>query len=191
MSQVTLRINNKSGQPVCVMWTGMTSATGVTTLSGLTKTGANILPSDAGPTPPPGYSLSAFSPVTASNPNLVQIPNFTMGGGRMWFTYGNNCWKVASTGYTPSLADFNDPNFTLRYDKIEAYITGSTDDNLDITAVDGFSIPFSVKAYASASPSTTTQTLRGSAGNSVIAALGAIAADAKAPAPSARQVRHR
>ena len=184
-AEVTLRINNKSGQPVCVMWTGMTSSTGVTTLSGLTSSGANILPSDAGPAPPPGYSLSAFTPVTASNPNYVQIPNFTMGGGRMWFTYGNKCWTVQSAGYTPSLADFNDPNFTLRYDKIEAFITGSKDDNLDITAVDGFSIPFSVKAYASASPSTTTQTLRGSAGNSVIAALSAIAANASAPAPTA------
>ena len=184
-AQVTLQINNKSGQPVCVMWTGMTSATGVTTLSGLTSQGTNILPSDAGSNPPPGYLLSAFQPVTPGNPNLVQIPNFTMGGGRMWFTYGNKCWTVQGTGYTPSLANFNDPNFTLRYDKIEAYITGSTDDNLDITAVDGFSIPFSVKAYASASPSTTTQTLRGSAGTSVIAALGAIAANAKAPAPTA------
>ena len=184
-AQVTLRINNKSGLPVCVMWTGMTSATGVTTLTGLTSTGANILPSDAGPTPPPGYSLSAFTPVTAGNPNYVQISSFTMGGGRMWFTYGNNCWTVESTGYTPSLANFNDANFTLRYDKIEAFITGSADDNLDITAVDGFSIPFSVKAYASASPSTTTQTLRGSAGNSVIAALGAIAADANASAAAA------
>jgi hypothetical protein len=177
-AQVTLQINNKSGQPVCVMWTG------VTALSGLTSKGTNILPSDAGSNPPPGYALTAFQPVTPGNPNLVQIPNFTMGGGRMWFTYGNKCWSVQSTGYTPSLADFNDPNFTLRYDKIEAYIMGSTDDNLDITAVDGFSIPFSVKAYASGSPSTTTQTLRGSAGNSVITALGAIAANAKASAPA-------
>jgi hypothetical protein len=178
-AEVTLRINNKSGQPVCVMWTGVTS------LSGLTSAGGNIQPSDTGANPPTGYSLSAFTPVAAGNPNLVQIPNFTMGGGRMWFTYGANCWTIQSTGYTPSLANFNDANFTLRYDKIEAFITGSTDDNLDITAVDGFSIPFSVKAYASASPSTTTQTLRGTAGNSVIAALRAIAADAKAPAPAA------
>jgi hypothetical protein len=178
-AQVTLKINNQSGQPVCVMWTG------VTTLSGLTAGGTSILPSDTGANPPTGYMLSAFTPVTAGNPNYVKIPNFTMGGGRMWFTYGNNCWSVQGTGYTPSLADFNDPNFTLRYDKIEAFITGSTDDNLDITAVDGFSIPFSVKAFASASPSTTTQTLRGSAGNSVIAALGAIAANAGAPAPTA------
>ena len=177
-AEVTLKIDNKSGGPVCVMWTG------VTTVSGLTSLGTNILPSDTGANPPKGYSLAAFTPVTAGNPNVVKIPNFTMGGGRMWFTYGANCWAIQSTGYTPSLADFNDPNFPLRYDKIEAFITGSKDDNLDITAVDGFSIPFSVKAYASASPATTTQTLRGSAGNNVIAALGAIAANADAAAPA-------
>ncbi|HEY3243527.1 MAG TPA: beta-1,3-glucanase family protein, partial [Phycisphaerae bacterium] len=174
-AQVTLLINNQSGQPVCVMWTGTAGLTG-------TSNGISIAPSDAGG-PAAGYLLSGFAQ-TSPTSNVYQVNGFTMGGGRMWFTYGSSCWSIASTGYTPALANFNDPNFTLRYDKIEAYIMGSTDDNLDITAVDGFSIPFSVKAYASASPSTTTQTLRGSAGNSVIAALGAIAADANAPAPT-------
>ena len=113
----------------------------------------------------PTRRLSAFRVLAGTaEPNLVQIPGFTMGGGRMWFTYGSNCWAIPSTGYTPSLANFNDPNFPLRYDKIEAFIMGSTDDNLDITAVDAFAIPFSVKAYVAASPSTTTQTLSGSHG---------------------------
>lgn len=114
---------------------------------------------------------------------MYQINNFTMGGGRMWFTYGSSCWSIPSTGYTPALANFNDPNFTLRYDKIEAFIMGTTDDNLDITAVDAFSIPFSVKAYVAASPSTTTQTLKGSRGGYVIPALAAVAANAKAATP--------
>ena len=173
-SAVTLKIDNRSGQEIWVMWTGTNGLTG--TSNGIDR----IAPSSFGNNAA-GYPLSSFKQVA---PNVYQIHNFTMGGGRMWFTYGNSCWTVQSTGYSPSLANFNDPNFTLRYDKIEAYITGSTDDNLDITAVDGFSIPFSVKAFASASPSTTTQTLRGSAGNSVIAALGAIAANASAPAPT-------
>ena len=171
-AQVTLRVNNQSGQPVCVMWTGTTSLTG-------SSNGINIASSDSGVNAA-GYPLSGFQ---QSAPNVYQINNFTMGGGRMWFTYGNNCWSIPNTGYTPSLANFVDPNFTLRYDKIEAYIMGSTDDNLDITAVDAFSIPFSVKAYASASPATTTQTLKGTPGNAVIAALGAIAANAKAATP--------
>jgi len=169
---VTLRVNNQSGQPVCVMWTGTAGLTG-------SSNGISIAPSDFG-TNAAGYALSAFRQPA---PNVYQIDGFTMGGGRMWFTYGNSCWSIPSAGYTPSLANFNDGNFALRYDKIEAYIMGSTDDNLDITAVDAFSIPFSVKAYASASPATTTQTLKGTPGNTVIAALGAIAANAKAATP--------
>ena len=168
-AQVTLKINNQSGQPVCVMWTGTTARTG-------TSNGISIAPSDSGVNAA-GYALSGFAQAA---PNVAQINGFTMGGGRMWFTYGNSCWSIPSTGYTPSLANFNDPNFPLRYDKIEAYIMGSTDDNLDITAVDAFAIPFSVKAYVAASPSTTTQTLKGSRGGLVIPALSAIAANAKA-----------
>lgn len=173
VAQVTLRIVNQSGQPVSVMWTGTASLGG-------TSNGISIAPSDFGVNAA-GYPLSGFASPAA---NTYQIDNFTMGGGRMWFTYGASSWTFANTGYTPSLANFVDPNFTLRYDKIEAFITGSTDDNLDITAVDAFSIPFSVKAWNSANPSGTTQVLRGSLAQQVIAALGAVAADPSAPAPS-------
>jgi hypothetical protein len=173
-AQVTLTIRNESGKQVWVSWTGTSSLGGTTN-------GISIAPSDFGVNAA-GYDLSTFAQPT---PNVYQISNFTMGGGRMWFTYGPNAWTFANTGYTPSLANFNDPNFTLRYDKIEAFITGSTDDNLDITAVDAFSIPFTVKAWSSASPSTTTQVLRGSTGKQVADALAAIAASGKAPAPKA------
>ena len=154
------------------MWTGTSGLTG-------SSNGVSIAPSDFGANAA-GYALSGFQQVA---PNVYQIGGFTMGGGRMWFTYGSGSWTIPSSGYTPSLANFNDPNFTKRYDKIEAFIMGSTDDNLDITAVDAFSIPFSVKAYVAANPSGTTQTLKGSPGNRVIAALGAIAANAKAATP--------
>ena len=151
------------------MWTGTNGLTG-------TSNGISIAPSDFGSNAV-GYDLATFQQV---EPNVYQVNNFTMGGGRMWVTYGASSWTIPSSGYTPSLANFNDPNFAKRYDKIEAYIMGSTSDNLDITAVDAFSIPFAVKAYASSSPSSTTQTLKGSPGKSVYDALGAIAANAKA-----------
>ena len=184
-AQVTLQINNQSGQPVCVMWTGMTSATGVTTLTGLTSSGANILPSDAGPSPPLGYPLSAFSPVTAGNPNLVQIPNFTMGGGRMWFTYGNNCWTIHEHRLHAEPRELQRPQFHAALRQDRGVHHGQHRRQPRHHGGRRVRIPFSVKAYASAIPSTTTQTLRGSAGNSVIAALGAIAANASAPAPTA------
>lgn len=172
-SAVTLKIENRSGQEIWVMWTGTNGLTG-------TSNGIGIAPSSYGSNAA-GYPLSSFKQVA---PNVYQIDNFTMGGGRMWFTYGAGSWTFPSAGYSPSLSNFNDPNFTKRYDKIEAYIMGSTDDNLDITAVDAFSIPFAVKAYVAANPSTTTQTLKGSNGDSVIAALAAIAANAGAPTPA-------
>ena len=174
---VTLKIKNFSGQPVWVMWTGTAGgAAGLTGTSGTTS----IAPSDFGVNSA-GYSLSSptFKQVV---PNEYEIKNFTMSGGRMWFTYGASSWAFTSAGYTPPFATFNDVNFPTRYDKIEASITGSVDDNLNMTALDGFSIPFTVKGYASSSPSTTTQTLNGSLGKTLYTALGAIAANTKTAA---------
>jgi hypothetical protein len=175
-AQVTLQIYNASGQPVCVMWTGTAS------LTGTTANGTAIANSDYGTANAAGYPLTDFA---SSQPNLYYIANFTMNGGRMWFTYGSSCWAFSNAGYTPAMANFNDPNFTTRYDKIEASITGSTDDNLDITAVDGFGIPFAVEAWQAANPTATVQRLAGSAGNQVRSALAAVAANAFAPAPIA------
>src|SRR4051794_17276697 len=170
---VTLKIRNLSGQQVWVMWTGTSSLTG-------TSNGISIANSDYGVNAA-GYDLSTF---TSTTPNEYQIDNFSMGGGRMWFTYGANSWTFQNAGYTPPLANFNDPNFALRYDKIEASITGSTDDNLDMTALDGFSIPFTVTAYQAANKATTTQTLAGAFGKTIYDALGAVAANSQAAAPA-------
>jgi hypothetical protein len=158
------------------MWTGTSG------LTGTTADGTAIANSDYGTKNAGGYMLSQFA---SSQPNLYYIPNFTMSGGRMWFTYGDKCWAFSNAGYTPAMANFNDPNFTLRYDKIEASITGSTDDNLDITAVDGFAVPFAVEAWQSTNPAATVQKLAGSTGHQVRNALAAVAANAFAPAPVA------
>lgn len=171
-AQVTLKIRNFSGQQVWVMWTGTSSLTG-------TSNGTSIASSDYGVNAA-GYDLATFNEV---EPQVYQVDNFTMGGGRMWFTYGSQSWTFQSTGYTPSLANFNDPNFPLRFDKIEAYIVGSSDDNLDMTAVDAFSIPFAVEAYNANNKAATTQTLNGSLGRTIYKALAAVAGNSKAAAP--------
>lgn len=170
---VTLKIKNFSGQQVWIMWTGTASLTG-------TSNGVNIANSDYGVNAA-GYDLSTLMQTA---PNEYEIDNFTMNGGRMWFTYGTSSWTFHNTGYTPALATFNDQNFTTRYDKIEAYIVGSTSDNLDMTAVDGFSIPFTVTAYQAANKSATTQTLRGALGKAIYTTLGAVAANKYAAAPN-------
>ena len=170
---VTLKIKNASGQQVWVMWTGTSSLSG-------TSNGISIANSDYNVNAA-GYDLSTFKSTAT---NEYQIDNFTMGGGRMWFTFGASSWTFANTGYNPALATFNDPNFTRRYDKIEASITGSTSDTVDMTALDGFSIPFSITAYQAANKATTTQTLNGSLGKATYTALGAIAANSYAVAPT-------
>lgn len=170
---VTLKIKNFSGQQVWVMWTGTSSLAG-------TSNGISIASSDYNVNAA-GYDLSTFKSTAT---NEYQIDNFSMGGGRMWFTFGANSWTFHNAGYTPALATFNDQNFALRYDKIEASITGSTADTVDMTALDGFSIPFTVTGYQAANKATTTQTLNGALGNTIAKVLGAVAANSNAAAPT-------
>jgi len=190
-AQVTLKIRNLSGQNVWLLWTGQAATNGLTgTATNVLGQTISIAPSDynvnAG-----GYGLlqgsstaaNVLQPV-ATNPNEYQISGFTMNGGRIWFTFGAAPWAFQNTGYNPPFATFSDPNFALRYDKIEASITGSTDDNLNLTALDGFAIPFAVKGYASSSESATAQFLNTELGALVYTALGAVAANSKAGAPN-------
>ena len=54
------------------------------------------------------------------------LTGYGMGGGRMWFTFGTQSLNFSNG--QPSLANFIDPNFTLRYDWIEG-LTGWDPDN--------------------------------------------------------------
>ena len=106
-AQVTLKIHNQSGKEIWVMWTGTNGLTG-------SSNGIDIAPSDFGSNAA-GYPLSGFAQVS---PNVYQIDGFTMGGGRMWFTYGSSSWTFPSAGYSPSLANFNDPQAAPYLEKI-------------------------------------------------------------------------
>ncbi|MFO1302703.1 MAG: hypothetical protein U1F54_03175 [Burkholderiales bacterium] len=170
---VTLKIRNFSGQQVWVQWMGMPS-TGLTGTTG----GMTIQPSDFGSNAS-GYDLSTFTSPTA---NEYEITNYSMSGGRIMFTYGATPISIPSAGKQPSLSNFNDPNFLKRFDKIEGAITGSTDDNINMTALDGFSIPFNVAGYQAANQATTLQTLHSQMGRRVYTPLAAIAANKSASA---------
>lgn len=169
---VNLIIDNQSGSEIWLQWTGTSVLTG-------TSGAINIAPSDFNNNAA-GYQLSSLQSIGT---NQYQISNYTQGGGRLWFTEGNAGFTFHNAGYNPPLATFNDQNFLVRYDKIEAYIVGSTDDNLDMSMLDGFSIPFKVTAYNSANIAGTTQTLKGSTTDQIVGALGPIAANPSAPAP--------
>src|SRR5690349_20842038 len=163
---VTLKIRNLSGHQVWVQWTG----TGLTGTTG----GFAIQPSTS-TSNAAGYDLSTFTSPTA---NEYEIGNFGIGkGGRMWFTYGASGWTFDGAAYQPPLGNFTDQNFLKRFDWVEAYIVGSTDDNINTTAVDKFSIPISVEGYLSTNRAATSQFLKSSRGRNIWSALAAIAAD--------------
>lgn len=170
---VNLIIDNQSGSEVWLQWTGTAGLTG-------TSGAINIAPSDYNVNAA-GYQLSSFQSIDT---NKYLITNYTQGGGRLWFTEGSSGFTFHNTGYNPALETFTDQNFTKRYDKIEAFITGSTDDNMNMSMLDGFSIPFQVVGYKSSAKATTTQTLKGSTTTQIVSALGAIAANPSAPAPA-------
>lgn len=176
---VNLIIDNQSGSEIWLQWTGMQTATS----SGLTGTSGaiNIAPSDYGTPNAAGYQLSTLQSIGT---NRYEITNYTQHGGRLWFTQGSSGFAFNNPGYTPALETFSDINFTTRYDKIEASITGSTDDNIDMSMLDGFSIPFTVTGYKSTNPAVPTKTLKGSTTDKILSALGAVAANPSAPAPA-------
>lgn len=175
-ASVTLRIENQSGREVWVKWTGMSM------LTGELADGGQIAPSDFEDNAE-GYRLDATRFVEHA-PNVYDIPGYTVNGGRMWFTYGSSSWTFLNPGYSPAPHNFNDPNFTRRYDKIEAFITGSPGDVLGLAALDFFSIPFQAEAWNSGDKASTHRILKGSPGEIIAAALYAAAANPLAPAPS-------
>ncbi|PAW86766.1 MAG: hypothetical protein B9S26_15200 [Opitutia bacterium Tous-C4FEB] len=176
---VNLIIDNQSGSEIWLQWTGTSVLTG-TVANAIGGGTTYIAPSDYNDNAN-GYQLSSFQSIDT---NKYLIANYTQGGGRLWFTEGSSGFTFNNPGYTPALETFSDINFTKRYDKIEASITGSTDDNIDMTMLDGFSIPFTVTGYKSTNPAVPTQTLKGSTTDKILSALGAVAANPSAPAPA-------
>jgi hypothetical protein len=180
-AQVKLMIKNLSGQPdanIWIQWTNQAGNGGADSLTG-TSNGISIAPSTY-VNNTAGYRLSAFASPSA---HTYEIDKFTMNGGRMNFTFGASGFTIPSDGYTPPPNNFNDPNFTRRTDKVEASIIGGVDDNIDMTAVDAFSIPFKIEGYNSTAPTETLQTLESANGDAIVAALGTVAANPSAAAP--------
>jgi len=79
------------------------------------------------------YSLSDLS-------DGVNVTSFS---GRIYVCYGTT-WEVQYAGYEPAQA-VTDPNFFLRYDKMELTFTGDPNDVADLTSIDYWSIPMSLE----------------------------------------------
>ena len=72
----------------------------------------------------------------------VEITSFS---GRIYVSYGTP-WTVVSNGYTPGQA-VTDVNFWIRNDKMEMTFTGSASDVANLTSIDFWSIPMTLKGY--------------------------------------------
>lgn len=117
--------------------------------------GPSISPLDNGTGPYPyagnWYTLDDLS-------KGVTISSFS---GRIYVCYGTT-WTLQYAGYEPGQA-VTDPNFFLRYDKMEMTFTGSPNDVADLTSIDYWSIPMTLNTYLSTSktPTTPVQTVYG------------------------------
>ena len=72
----------------------------------------------------------------------VEIQNFS---GRIYISYGET-WTVLDSGYEPA-QNITDPNFFLRYDKMELTFNGDPADVADLTSIDYWSIPMQLDTY--------------------------------------------
>ena len=81
------------------------------------------------------YSLSDLS-------NGVNIQNFS---GRIYISYGKP-WTVKNANYEPA-QNKTDPNFFLRYDKMELTFNGNAADVADLTSIDYWSIPMQLETF--------------------------------------------
>ncbi len=190
---ITLIINNESEYPddqVWLQWTGQGAGNGIAPgLHGISGS-TSILPSDQNlGTPgaginPNGYLLSSLAPLAGGKAHRYVIKNYTMDGGRINVTLGSSGINF-TPNYTPPPNNFNDANnnFTRRYDKLEGFMQGSATDNIDMTAVDFFAIPFEVDAYNTPTPdpdnTTPVQSLTSANGSPIINALSSIASQSK------------
>ncbi|WP_035060453.1 beta-1,3-glucanase family protein [Andreprevotia chitinilytica] len=96
------------------------------------------------------YALSAL-------PKGVTISAFS---GRVYVAYGPE-WAVEGAGYEPAQA-VTDPNFYLRYDKLEMTFTGQPADVANLTSIDYWSIPLSLTTSSSGTAVQTVSGLLGS-----------------------------
>ncbi|NQY30242.1 MAG: hypothetical protein HRT69_12320 [Flavobacteriaceae bacterium] len=81
------------------------------------------------------YSLSDLN-------NGVNIQNFS---GRIYISYGKT-WAVQNANYEPA-QNITDPNFFLRYDKMELTFNGDPADVADLTSIDYWSIPMQLETF--------------------------------------------
>ncbi|MGH6872028.1 MAG: beta-1,3-glucanase family protein [Rhizomicrobium sp.] len=158
---------NKSGLPDNKIYTGFVGQSALNATNA--ATGAPVSISTYGT--PSWYTLDTLS---------KGISATLIGGGRMYFCY-NTPWTFQRAGYEPSPVSASDPNYYLRYDKMELTYTGAPADVADTTSIDYFAIPLALNVYSGGTGGTLVGSVAGpSTSNAVIAALGGLTNPANA-----------
>ncbi|HTQ12434.1 MAG TPA: beta-1,3-glucanase family protein [Rhizomicrobium sp.] len=86
------------------------------------------------------------------SPNWYSLDTLPLGidvtsvSGRLYFCY-DKPWVFNNPGYEPNSGNPSDPNYLLRFDKIEMTYRGMPTDVADTTSIDYFSIPIALKAW--------------------------------------------
>ncbi|MBC7865221.1 MAG: IPT/TIG domain-containing protein [Bacteroidia bacterium] len=115
-----------------VVGTGATGAVSVTTPAGKAISSAD-------------FSFYPFNGNWYLLDDLSEGVDITSFSGRIYVSYGTP-WNVQHQGYEPG-QNITDPNFFLRYDKMEITFNNATADVADLTSIDYWSIPMQLDTY--------------------------------------------
>lgn len=138
---IPIVFENLSGQDVCVQFlngafgSGQYGASGAVPLSGDT-----------------GYSLSALEGLVPAYSATQKIPNVFLNdftNGRIYLNFGANGLSGLGNGYQPAPQNPNDSNYATAYAYLETNIFGNTQNNLDISDIDFFSMALEASTWRS------------------------------------------
>lgn len=102
-------------------------------------------------------------------PAGISLTKFT--SGRIYVGYGEP-WHLTRAGYTPSAATPTDPNYLKRYDKMEITYTGAPADVADLTSIDYFGVPMTLKVFRGGASGTLVAAAKGAATDTILPAVG-------------------
>ncbi|TYP99445.1 beta-1,3-glucanase [Tenacibaculum adriaticum] len=135
MSILNVKFKNKSTLPNSNVFIGFVSGSSTSLFNISSLAGEDIKQLNTTKGNGNWYSLDELN-------NSVQIQNFS---GRIYVSYGKT-WKILNNYYEPA-QNITDPNFFLRYDKMELTFNGKADDVADLTSIDYWSIPMQLETF--------------------------------------------
>ncbi|KAF0815116.1 hypothetical protein IGB42_00193 [Andreprevotia sp. IGB-42] len=107
--------------------------------------------------------------------DLAQGVSISAFSGRVYVAYGP-AWAVQNAGYEPAQS-VTDPNFFLRYDKLEMTFTGQAADVANLTSIDYWAIPLTLQTSQGGTVAQTVAGLQGSTtAQEMFSALNALTA---------------